>query len=118
VQLNYVQEHLHYFAPSLDVKKVAKGARHIIEKVIQLYQMPLPLDLVVRIYIHCATMFERISTAEPIPMPLDGYTAIERDGGLFQQLKAILNTSAEMLGLYVTAAEVYYLMITLPQLTE
>lgn len=118
VQLNHIQEHLYYFTPSLDVKKVDKGARHIIEKVIQLYQMPLPLDLIVRIYIHCATMFERISTAGPIPMPLDGYTAIEHNSSLFQQLKTILDTSAEILGLYVTDAEVYYLMITLPRLTE
>ncbi|MEA4895762.1 MAG: PRD domain-containing protein, partial [Oscillospiraceae bacterium] len=118
MQLNHIREHLYYFAPSLDVKKVDKGALYIIEKVIQLYQVPLPPDLIVRIYIHCATMFERISTADPIPMPLDGYAAIEHSSNLYQKLKAILNTGAETLDLSVTDAEVYYLMITLPQLTE
>ncbi len=118
VQLNHIREHLFYFAPSLDVKKVDKGARYIVERVVQLYKIPLPPDLIVRIYIHCATMFERISTADPIPMPLDGYAAIEHSGTLFQQLKAILDTGAETLDLYLTDAEVYYLMITLPQLSE
>lgn len=117
VQLKHIREHLYYFAPSLDVKKVEKSARYIIEKVMQLSQIPLPSDLIVRIYIHCATMFERIITAAPIPMPLDGYAAIEHNADLFQKLKNILNTSAEELDLTITDAEVYYLMITLPLLT-
>ncbi len=116
VQLNHIREHLYYFAPSLDVKKVEKSARYIIEKIIQLYQVPLPSDLIVRIYIHCATMFERITTAAPIPMPLDGYAAIEHNHNMFQKLKDMLHTSAEELDLTVTDAEVYYLMITLPLL--
>ena len=86
------------------------------EKIIQLYQVPLPSDLIVRIYIHCATMFERITTAAPIPMPLDGYAAIEHNHNMFQKLKDMLHTSAEELDLTVTDAEVYYLMITLPLL--
>lgn len=118
VQLQHIREHLYYFAPSLDVKKVEKSARYIIEKVMQLCQVPLPSDLIVRIYIHCATMFERITTTAPIPMPLDGYAAIEHNADLFQKLKDILNTSAEDLDLTITDAEVYYLMITLPLLTK
>ena len=115
VQLNHIRDHLYYFAPSLDVKKVDKSARNIIEKIVQLYKMPLPPDLIVRIYNHCATMFERISTADPIPMPLDGYAAIEQENGMFQKLEGILNSGADKLGLSVSDAEVYYLMITLPQ---
>lgn len=115
VQLNHLREHLYYFVPSLDIAKVDEAARIIIEQIIRLYQMPLSTDLIVRIYIHCAAMFERISTADPIPMPLDGYAAIEHNDVMFQKLKAILNTGAQPLDLSVTDAEVYYLMITLPQ---
>jgi transcriptional regulator with AAA-type ATPase domain/transcriptional regulatory protein LevR len=118
VQLNHIGKHLYYFAPSLDAKKIEKSARYIIEKIRQLYQVPLPSDLIVRIYIHCATMFERIATAAPIPMPLDGYAAIEHNHDMFQKLKEVLNTRAEELDLIITDAEVYYLMITLPLLVK
>jgi transcriptional regulatory protein LevR len=116
-QLNYIKEHLYYFAPSLDVGKVNKFARNLVENINRLYQTPLPPDLIVRIYIHCATMLERISTTDPIPMPLDGYTAIEHNIDMFQTLKAITEAGSEMLDLKVTDAEVYYLMITLPEIS-
>ncbi len=118
VQLNYVKEHLYYFAPSLDIKKAEKGARTIIEHINQLYQMPLPADLIIRIYIHCVTMFERIYTADPTPMPLDGYAAIEHNQAMFQKLRDILTTGASTLNLSVPDSEVYYLMITIPPLVE
>lgn len=113
-QLQLIRQNLHYFAPSLDHELVEKAAKHIIDRIASMYVFRLPDSLVVRIYIHLATMFERIKSEEPIGMPLDGYDALEKHRELFEKIRSILNTGGAHLGLTVTDAEVYYLLLTLP----
>lgn len=115
-QLQLIRQNLHYFAPSLDHDLVEKGAKYIIDRIASMYVFRLPDSLVVRIYIHCATMFERIKSEEPISMPLDGYDALEKQRELFEKMRNILNTGGSYLGLTVTDAEVYYLLLTLPDM--
>ena len=115
-QLQLIRQNLHYFAPSLDHDLVEKGAKYIIDRIASMYVFHLPDSLVVRIYIHCATMFERIKSEEPISMPLDGYDALEKQRELFEKMRNILNTGGSYLGLTVTDAEVYYLLLTLPDM--
>ena len=83
-----------------------------------MYPSALPPDLVIRIYIHCITMFERITTAAPVPMPLDGYAVMERCAETFQSLKSILRPACQKLHLSIVDAEIYYLMLTLPDLSS
>lgn len=113
-QLQLIRQNLHYFAPSLDHELVEKAAKYIIDRIASMYVFHLPDSLVVRIYIHLATMFERIKSEEPIGMPLDGYDALEKQHELFEKMRSILNTGGAYLGLTVTDAEVYYLLLTLP----
>lgn len=49
-------------------------------------------------------------------MPLDGYDALEKQRELFEKMRNILNTGGSYLGLTVTDAEVYYLLLTLPDM--
>ena len=113
-RLIHCREHLNYFSPSLEYEKVDAAAHYIIDQIDGLYRGHLSSDLAVRIYIHCATMFQRIATADPVPMPLDGYTAIEHNSKWFNRLREILNHGCRSLDLSVEDAEVYYLMMTLP----
>ncbi len=115
-QLQLIRQNLHYFAPSLEHELVEKGAKHIIDRIASMYVFRLPDSLVVRIYIHLATMFERIKSEEPISMPLDGYDALEKNHELFVKMRSILNAGGAYLGLTVTDAEVYYLLLTLPDI--
>lgn len=110
---DHCKKHLNYFAPSMDAERVDHATRYIIAKLGELYHTKLPPDLAVRSYIHCTTMFERIATTEPVPMPLDGYAAIEHHADIFNALKEILSTAGKELQLSVVDAEVYYLMVTL-----
>lgn len=118
IRLMHCKEHLDYFSPSLDHQKVDGAVRDIIRQIGDMYKTSLSSDLVVRIYIHCATMLERIATADPVPMPLDGYIAMEHNLEWFRTLKKILNTSCSALRLTIADSEVYYLMMTLPAATR
>lgn len=115
-RLALCQEYLDYFAPSVDPTKADKAARSIIRKIGDMYQAPMLPDLAVRLYIHCTTMFERITTADPVPIPLDGYAAIEHYADLFQSLKRILCSACKDLHIEIGDAEIYYLMMTLPDI--
>jgi len=113
-RLNHCREHLDYFAPSLDANTVDQAAQQIIQKISAMYRSPLQPDFVVRIYIHCATMFERVNTTEPVPMPLDGYAAVEHNIEMFTLLRESLSACGKNMRLSISDAEVYYLMMTLP----
>jgi len=117
-RLQHCHKHLQYFAPSIDANEADLAARSIIKHIGEMYQFELPSDLVIRLYIHCITMFERISTAAPVPMPLDGYAVMEHHAGIFQALKSILQTACKKLRLEVVDAEIYYLMLTLPNISS
>ena len=113
-RLEQIGQNMHYFAPSMESKAVARQANYIVKMVTAMYEKSLPPDLIVRIYIHSAAMFERILTTEPIPTSINERETIEKHLDFFNQLKKILNEACKVIGLTVVDSEVYFFMLTLP----
>lgn len=113
-RLERVNTSLYYFAPNLEQEAVSGVAGNVVESLQKLYDEDLPPDLWVRVYIHTATMFERIHTSEPIPMPADGMHIVENNHSFFLLLQDIMHKACKALGLTLPVSEVYYFMLTLP----
>lgn len=113
-RLEHCYSHLEYFSPSLKKEEVDAATKTIIENIEKMYSSPMSPDLVVRVYIHCCTMLERMYTAEPVPMPLDADVAIDENLTWFTKLKEIMSEACAAMGVSLVEAEVYYFMMTLP----
>lgn len=113
-RLEHCYSHLEYFSPSLKKEEVDATAKAIIKHIAAMYSAPMSPDLVVRVYIHCCTMLERMYTAEPVPMPLDADAAIDENLIWFTKLKEIMSQACAEMGVSLVEAEVYYFMMTLP----
>lgn len=113
-RLEHCYNHLEYFSPSLKKEEVDATSKTIIENIEKLYSTPMSPDLVVRVYIHCCTMLERMYTAEPVPMPLDADMTIDDNLTWFTKLKKIMSEACSEMGVSIVEAEVYYFMMTLP----
>lgn len=109
-----IAQKMQYFAPSLDAKVVEKQAVYLVEAVEKLYTRKLPDDVLVRAFIHTASMFERIMTSEPVPVPADQLLVVQRYQLFFDQLQEILNEACAPFGCEAPYSEVYFFMLTLP----
>ena len=107
-------ENINFFAPSFPKEKIFQQVQVVIETISQMYDEPLSQDLVIRIFMHAATMFERLRIGPPIDMPGNGYDIINRHIGMFTQLKEKLESICATLNLTIYDAEIYYFMLLLP----
>ncbi|MCC8139031.1 MAG: sigma 54-interacting transcriptional regulator [Lachnospiraceae bacterium] len=114
IRFNQIAQKISYFAPSLEPNAVAQQTDNIIRQVRRLCTKELPDDLQVRMYIHLVTMFERLHSQEPMPMPEDETGIIARNPEFFEQLKAILQTACDNLHLHLQPSEAYYFLLALP----
>ena len=113
-RLKYCYNCLEYFSPSLEKESVDTTVRRMIQDIEKMYRLPMSPDFLVRVYIHCCTMFERMHTAKPIPMPLDADVTIKRNSEWFEKLKEIMMRACKAMNMDPIEAEVYYLMMALP----
>lgn len=114
IRFQQIAQRLTYFAPSIDPKQAAEQADYIVRSLRKICPRELPSDLQVRIYIHVVTMFERLNTQEPMPMPEDEVGMICRNREFFDQITAILETACKNLNLELQPSEAYYFLLALP----
>lgn len=109
-----IAQRLSYFAPSIRSELAAEQADQIVRSLRKITNTQMPPDLQVRIYIHAVTMFERLNTQEPMPMPVDETDVLARYSELVPQISSILSSACESLGLELYPSETYYFLLALP----
>ena len=114
IRFHQIAQRLSYFAPSIDPVEAAKQADYIVREVRALCPKELPDDLQVRIYIHVVSMFERLKTQEPMPMPEDETGMLSTYPEFFREISGILNIACKRLQLEPQPSEAYYLLLALP----
>ena len=114
IRFRQIAQRLSYFAPSIDPIQAAEQADYIVRSMRQLCTRELPPDLQVRIYIHVVTMFERLKTQEPMPMPEDETGIIQENPELFRQITTTLEAACQKLDLELQPSEAYYFLLALP----
>lgn len=113
-RLDYCYSCLDYFSPSLPKEKVDATVKNMIKSIEQMYVSPMSPDFLVRVYIHCCTMFERMHTAKPIPMPLDADVTICQNLDWYTRLQEIMLDACKAMAIEYEKSEAYYLMMALP----
>lgn len=118
-QLELVDKKIERFAPSFEAHVISAEVRHIIQTICKDFT-DISADRIVRLYIHTASMFERLLAAKQAGAPLDGLpehadSVLAAHGACFHRLKILLEDSCSRLDLPLSDAEVYYLMLSLPQ---
>lgn len=114
IRFEQIAQRLNYFAPSIDPKQAAEQADLIVRSIRNICSRELPPDLQVRIYIHAVTMFERLKTQEPMPLPEDEAGMIRQNPEFFQKITAILETACGNIGLELHPSEAYSFLLALP----
>ncbi|MCD8069488.1 MAG: hypothetical protein LUE87_11540, partial [Lachnospiraceae bacterium] len=84
----------------------------------EVYRQKLPDNIELRIFMHAASMLERIATGNPLELPQEGPEEIARSQKWFLYLKEVLNSCFSAAGFPVSDAECFYFMITLPKVDE
>lgn len=111
IRFEQIYQRLNYFAPSLDSKTVAEQADYVVRSVQKLSSIKLSDDLLVRMYIHIVTMFERLSTQEPFSI-MDGEVDLTpQQKQLYLQLSEIIQTACSRLGLTAQPSEIYWFLL-------
>lgn len=114
IRFQQIAQRLTYFAPSIDPTQAAQQADYIVRSLRRICPRELPPDLQVRIYIHVVTMFERLNSREPMPMPEDEAGIIRQNQAFFAQITALLETACSNLNLELQPSEAYYFLLALP----
>jgi transcriptional regulatory protein LevR len=115
IRFDQIAKRLKYFAPSIDSAMAAKQADYVLRAIGGGATTGIPADLQVRMYIHIVTMFERLKTQGPMPMPDDKDGIMSRKPRQFERITRILETACKGLGLTLQPSEAYYFMLTIPE---
>lgn len=113
-RFDQIAQKMQYFAPSLDAEQVKRQALWVVERLMELYREKLADDVLVRVFIHTAAMFERITTSDPVPIPEKETRMAARYQAFFDQLRRILEEACRPFGRPVPLSEVYFFMLTVP----
>ncbi|QUL98182.1 MAG: sigma 54-interacting transcriptional regulator [Candidatus Fermentithermobacillus carboniphilus] len=117
--LDLLRAQMNKFVSSLPASEVIKECDRILDGLEKgLYKKELPVDVVVRIYLHGACMFDRLATGQPLVMPKLAADAKQEKSPEFEFLKHLLSDCASAFGLTVPEGEVFYFLVTLPQADE
>lgn len=106
---------MHRFAPSLMPTEVMVQCRLILDALeSRVYRTEMPVDLVVRVCLHSACMFDRLSSREPLPTPVWGEDLKRQKKDVFELLQSVMVEAGKAIRLTVPESEVYYFLATLP----
>jgi Transcriptional antiterminator len=107
------------FVKNLPVNNVARCCETLVDSISRLYTTEnVSRDVLVRIYLHAACMFDRVSTGETLKMP-DWGAQIQQDRcNEYQELKNIVTNVSKILNIKVPDSEICYFLITLPERSE
>lgn len=82
------------------------------------YRRALPQDVRVRLFMHAASMLERIVNGNPLAMEPEHEELIRQNAAWFERLQALIASSFASFGQEIPRAEAFYFMLSLPQTLE
>lgn len=82
------------------------------------YRRALPQDVRVRLFMHAASMLERIVNGNPLAMEPEHEELIRQNAAWFERLQALIAASFASFGQEIPRAEAFYFMLSLPQTLE
>lgn len=82
------------------------------------YRRTLPQDVRVRLFMHAASMLERIVDGNPLAMEPELEDLVRQNAAWFARLQALITASFAPFGYEIPQAEVFYFMLSLPQTLE
>ena len=82
------------------------------------YRRTLPQDVRVRLFMHAASMLERIVNGNPLSMEPEHEELIRQNAAWFERLQALIAASFASFGQEIPRAEAFYFMLSLPQTLE
>lgn len=114
-----INDQMHQFAPSLEAEAVMKQCMFILREIEEkIYHKQMPIDVMTRIYLHAACMFERLATGQSLPTPSWAENIKQQRKIVFNLLCLIAAEAASSLRLNMLESEVCYFLVTLPELDE
>jgi len=117
--LELLRAQMSKFVSNLPAPKVMQECDRLLYRLEKdLYKKKLPVDLVVRIYLHSACMFDRLAEGRPLEAPKFGLDTQHEKSFEFGCLKSILVDSASAFDLTVPDGEVFYFQVALPSVDE
>jgi len=72
----------------------------------------------VRLFMHAASMLERIVNGNPLAMEPEHEELIRQNAAWFERLQALIAASFASFGQEIPRAEAFYFMLSLPQTLE
>ena len=82
------------------------------------YRRTLPQDVRVRLFMHAASMLERIVDGNPLAMEPELEDLVRQNAAWFARLQALITASFAPFGYEIPQAEVFCFMLSLPQTLE
>lgn len=114
--LTLIEKQLGAFAPSLDSSLLMAQCLYIIKAIeSRIYLRTMPVDVVVRVCLHSACMFERIITGDPLPAPTWANVIKSQRVKDYHQLYSIVSTATAALGLTIVDTEICYFLASIPE---
>lgn len=114
--LALIKRQLTAFAPSLAPNALMPQCLYIIEAIeSQIYQKTVPVDVVVRICLHAACMFERITIGDTLPMPTWANAIKKQRLEEYNLMYSIVTTAASALRLNIMDTEICYFLASIPE---
>jgi len=117
--INLVESQIDKFVRNVFPEEVKTRCNYVIKKLEEdLYKKELPVDVVVRVYLHVACMLDRLSEGEPLAMPQWGKELRAKRRQEFDFLNSLFNGTASEFKPAVPEGEIFYFLVTLPSLDE
>lgn len=116
--LGLLAQSIRYIAPHIDQQPAIdciENMTHELET--RHYRQRLPQDVRVRLFMHAASMLERIADGSPLSMEPEHKALLQQNAAWFAQLQSLIGTAFAPFG-EIPRAESFYFMLSLPQTLE
>lgn len=116
--LHLIRTQMDKFVSNLPASEVVKQCDYVLEALEKnLYKEELPVDVMVRVYLHAACMLDRLAGGQPLGMPRTTaeLNVKEERSGEFEFLESLLRECASQFNLSVPDGEVFYFLVSLPE---
>lgn len=114
--LGLLAQSLHYIAPHVDPQTAIDCIDRMTQDLeARHYRRSMPQDVRVRLFMHAASMMERIANGAPLSMEPEHQALLEQNADWFSQLQTLISADFAPFGKYIPPSEAFYFMLSLPQ---
>lgn len=109
-------ESLRFLAPHISHEPAMRCIEHMARELeTNRYHRPLPQDVYSRLFMHAASMLERIADGNPLALEPEHEALIAEKADWFGYLQALIRRAFAPFGTEIPRAELFYFMLSLPE---